>query len=504
MPPSARFAGSHRPSFRRLGKAEESTDDARSDSAASSGSGVDDDGPEGKSVVRGPSGKYYNIGHLSKESQDLVRETYSQPPKMTPECCRQIDEDTIAFQCTEHVPRTFRVRRQGTECSQCGIKLCAHVIAFFDTLTNATLYSHQENDRNHPLTLTPAGFPEEIGDPFKRISRFDLGLLADSLHCDVINSMPDGQDEGVNPNHSQDEGGGSSNPSAGKRDAINPSRWRDAREMLGAAQYYAPEQRAMSMAEYVDRYRSDVFDQPRLGRKRIRRGDLDCTVARMLAENKEFFHYFKAQMRSADPINDVFRKLGQRIKSVMAQLDGHATKCKEDASFASQAASAMAGTHHDVAWAADHIIGVVNNIHAILWSKVRDQPLSYEERRSAARTLLRILFSVVEKNMDLHPAPSRRDRNLCVRLIAADPDSLFILQDLDALADVLAEKDHVNFLQHIKSRLLGGDVVLDAYIERVNRLLARVNTTRESSVSSSATGSKRPAQEGGRGPKRLK
>ena len=105
-------------------------------------------------------------------------------------------------------------------------------------------------------------------------------------------------------------------------------RVQESRELLSAVYGMSPEE-----------FRPDIFDassSPLRGKKVLKRKDLDYTVLRMLLDNHHFFNYFQSVSRPRDPINDLFRKLSQRVDRVLRVFDAYAA----DPASAANAATA--------------------------------------------------------------------------------------------------------------------------------------------------------------------
>ncbi|GJC77843.1 hypothetical protein ColLi_00681 [Colletotrichum liriopes] len=227
MPPTTR-SQTHRQSLGDVASDYDDNDDnSSSDPETDSDSSlVDDDDP---SV-------------LSADARLRVREAFRDPPRLSLQYCR-LRDDVYAFQMTELVPRSIRIGSPGSpfatpRCScreqqQKNGPPCKHLLWFLDQLVKQTLYDH---DPTSPLTMTPDGYPEEIGDPFTDISDFHLDVVADGLRCDVV--TPDSE-EGSDDSDEDEE-----HP--------NPHRVQEVREMLSAIAASSPEE-----------HRPDLFSDPR-------------------------------------------------------------------------------------------------------------------------------------------------------------------------------------------------------------------------------------------------
>ena len=429
MPPMTRSksrAASSAPSIRPSDGESSSSYDSESESESYVS---DQDAP---SVIRSPTRLLYCLDKLSDEAKDHVRDVFTDPPKMNLQRCRRIN-DIYAFQMTELVTRSIRIRTSadgrsfhscscgGTESSDESDNVCSHLLWLMDQLLKHTLYFHNPNK---PLNMTAAGFAEEMGDPFRAIENHQLDILAPSLHCPVLDMGSDGH--------------------------LDETRVLESRELL--ASVYA--------GSSVDDFRPDIFDQPSLGSKILKRDDLDATVFRMLVDNGHFFHYFRSLSRSSDPINDPFRKLSQRIDRVLQTLDS--------SNISLSASESPTG----IPWAANHILGCVSIIRSTIFS--RDRPLRAAESLSAVSALIHILDAVVTRNKNLHNDSSRLERNLYLRLVG-DRDQDFVIAEL-----MLVPQAASQFLHNLE-RLLDRIESLGApasYVHKFRILLDRLRTSR--------------------------
>jgi len=317
-----------------------------------------------------------------------------------------------------------------------------------DQLSKQTLYNH---DSDTPLTLTPAGYPAEIGHPFNDISNFHLDLLAESLHCEVVDDT-DSDDE----------------------DDLNDYRVLEARELLASIAAVPPE-----------KFRPDIFSNPRRGKKPLKRGDLERTLFRILLDNNELFNYLLSLTRSTDPIKDPFRKLSQRVTRVLAELDEY---CENPSS--PQFASSGSETPCNVGWAAHHILGIVSAIRAAIFPPHTSSPA---QRVAAARALVRILSNVSDRNRDVHPGANPSDRNLYARLIGTQDDG-FIISILAHLPE--AASQFLHNLEVVQDRL-GVHGAPPSYIKKFNDLITTLRGFPQPGSSRSSpggAGSKRHSQ----------
>ncbi|KAM0260421.1 hypothetical protein ACHAQJ_002823 [Trichoderma viride] len=392
----------------------------------------DDDDDEPSVIVQSPTKLSYNVDHLPEKAQDAVRKVFNEPPTIALQQCRLID-DTYAFQMTELVTQSIRIRASGDGSSthltcSCGrggeTEPCSHLLWLLDQLTKQMLYDY---DDKTPLTMTRHGFAQELGDPFTAISEHHLDVLSDGLHCQVVD------------------------PKAMSQDDMSSYRVQESRELLSAVYGTSPED-----------FRPDIFGSSLMhGKKVLKRNDLDRTVFRMLLDNHHFFHYFRSISRPRDAINDPFRKLLQRVDRVLRSFDSYASDPRSSTE-----------TIPDVSWAAKHLLGCTKRIKSCIYT--RDRPLQPSEATSAARTLVHILSAVVSRSHDVvYPAGgTRTDRNLYLYLIG-DSDTDFVIAELSLLPE--AASQHLHTLEAIFEDIgrLGSPV---SYFAKFRSLLARLRT----------------------------
>jgi hypothetical protein len=396
---------------------------------------MSDDDDELSVIVQSPTKLSYNVDHLPEKAQDAVRKVFDEPPTIALQQCRLID-DTYAFQMTELVTQSIRIRASGDGSSShltcsCGHggddEPCSHLLWLLDRLAKQMLYDY---DYKTPLTMTGDGFAQELGDPFTAISEHHLDVLSDGLHCQVVD------------------------PEAISEDDMTSYRVQESRELLSAVYGTSPEE-----------FRPDIFGSSLMhGKKVLKRNDLDRTVFRMLLDNHHFFNYFQSISRPRDPINDQFRKLFQRVDRVLRSFDA----------YASDPASIRPSTETtpDVSWAAKHLLGCIKLIKSFIYT--RDRPLQPSEATSAARTLVHILSAVVSRSQDIvSPADGMRtDRNLYLHLIG-DKDIDFVIAELNLLPE--AASQHLHTLGDIFEDIgrLGAPV---SYFDKFRSLLGRLRT----------------------------
>jgi len=389
----------------------------------------DDEYEEPSAFAKSPTNLIYNLDQLSEQSRHSVRDVFSEPPRIALQRCRRIN-NTYAFQMTELVTRSIRIRPSGSSGSSpdlsctCGEDQtpCRHLVWLMDQVVKQTLYDHGAET---PLTMTAEGYAEEMGDPFQAIADCHLDVLADALHCQVVD--PDVGDE------------------------LDAHRTIESRELLSSVYDVEPED-----------FRPDIFTSPRPGRKVVKRHDLDCTVFRMLLDDHHFFQYFLSLSRSTDPINDPFRKVSQRVDRILQTLD---------AFYAANSTPWPDESPTDVAWAARHIVGSIKLINSAIYT--RDRPLEPHEALSAARTLVHILEAVVARNHDVRQGESRRARNLYLCLLG-DRDTGFVLDQLNLLPEAASQFLHRLDALHDQIGVYGAPAT---YVEKFRTLLSRLRTS---------------------------
>ncbi|KAL6867805.1 hypothetical protein J3F83DRAFT_69859 [Trichoderma novae-zelandiae] len=437
--------------------------DSSSDLESCSDESEDED--ELSMVVQSPTKLAYSIHRLPEKEQGAVRDVFGEPPAIALQQCRLMD-NTYAFQMTELVTRSVRIRATGDGASHmtcsCGhrdgdgdvVEPCSHLFWLLDRLTKQMMYDY---DARAPLTMTRAGFAEELGDPFTAIAEHHLDVLSAGLHCQVIDPES----------------------AYGNEDELASHRVQESRELLAAVYGVGPEE-----------FRPDLCGRRLLGKKKVvKRNDLDCTVLRMLLDNQHFFNYFQsATSRPQDALSGALRKLSQRIDRVLRRFDAYAA----DPASARRSAE----TPPDVSWAANHILGCTKLVRNCIFT--RNRPLEPGEADAAARTLVHILSAVVARNHDVPPVPpasdpplspssthpvgvpmSRTERNLYLRLIGdADRDAAFVLAELNLIPE--AASQHLHTLEDIFEDI-GRHGAPVGYFEKFKVLLGRLRGTRRRS-----------------------
>lgn len=385
---------------------------------------------EDSDQVRSPTRLVYNLEALPEKTKSTVREAFNEPPKMVVKHCRQVG-DTFAFEMSEVVTRSVRIRapssgdaRMSCSCPkgsrQDDKEPCSHILWLLDQLVKQTLY-----DTNHeqPLTMTSAGFPAEMGDPFSAISDHHLNIVADGLHCRYVDS------EGYN--------------------TINAYKHRieESRELLSSVYQESPYD-----------YRPDIFDEPLLGPPTVKHKDLDYTVFRMLVDDDMFFRYFLSETSRGSDLVQQFRLLSHRINAVLQDFDLH----NPNSANANGDAKHTQG-RHTITWAARHIKGVITLIRYALQSGER--PLKTAEKDAAARTLIHILDTIVKRYGRPFTGHNAKEQNLYQRFIGSE-DCDFILNELEMIPQ--SAQLYLANLESIVDRMASSGVMW-AYVDRFRK-----------------------------------
>ncbi|KAI1845248.1 hypothetical protein JX265_005403 [Neoarthrinium moseri] len=433
-------------------------EDLSSESEAdTSGDASNSDATESPFVF--PSGLAYNLENLNENIQGQVTAAMDEPPQLVLQDC-QARDDTFIFQISEVIEHNIRTGSvsSGWAIPSCSCqdeqpfrRICRHVLWLFDQITKEIF-----DNRGQALTMNEHGFSEELGErgnPFEMISEFHLDILADSLHSRMLRAG-----------------------SPTDEDILNPRRVQDVREILASLN-----------STPVDEYRRDIFDNPRLGKRVIKRNDLESTVFRMLCRNNEFFHYFLSSMRSDELVNNTFRRLQQRADVALAGLDA----------YAQTSAQSTVGNPKNVAWCATHLRLIVQKVHTSLEYAQRE-PKPWE-RHTAACTLVHVLRCVVDRSSDLPPQElPKRERNLYFRLVG-NRDENFVIGVLNSIPP-----SSVHPLAGALEQILEDIGRLGAPVTYVEKLRALHQRARRAHPAASPTGSKRQGGGQERRAKRMK
>lgn len=475
-----------------------SDDDNNGDSDAPM-EGEDDDDEDTSTIVSSPYTKIsYDISSLDLDTQSDVRQLFretpaSEPPPLVLQWCQfnqdQEDNQFYAFQLHEVVPRSIRIgsltsKYRDAKCNCMGDspKPCKHLIYLLDQLNRIT----GDKILDEPVQkLGPDGASTHMDRPFEKIAAFHLDLLASNLHCDV--GSPESQAN------------------------VNPVRLEETRELLAAVGNSDADDYA------VKHFRPDIFeDRDALLQQHdiITDDDLTKTVAKMLMTNNDFFAYFLKLLGPTSRARDGFRSIQRHVDRVLCELDAYYRQTTSEQAAAAHSAEGP----RDVVWAAAHIVRAVATIQYLLQNR-EDAP-SPAERASAARTLVRILHTIVfEWNRDLTasgtaaaagsssssssnsittPVPGSTDNNLYRRLIDTQnttPTSPSFI--LDSLAHLPEQNQWIETLEEIEAKLTTFAPPL-AYMLRLRNLIALMRSSRPaaSRKSSASAGTKRSGEEG--------
>ncbi|KAM7205815.1 hypothetical protein V8F20_003048 [Naviculisporaceae sp. PSN 640] len=403
-----------------------------------------DEDEDAGNAVTSPTGLKYNITHLPRKTQRVVREIFNQqvtptPPQISLELCGIKEDDTeddgvfYAFQMHEVVPCSVRLgsrhsKRFSTPRCECpdarhrDERPCKHLIWLFDRISKETLFDHDPEDE---LTLTEYGYARELGDPFQQISEIRLDVLADSLHCDIA---------------------------APNCDTAPPShaRIREAREMVAAVA--GVDQREL------EHYRTDLetsYNSATL----IRRGDIEATFFSLLLASHSLAAWVRQELHPPEPVIDPFRALHQRALRVITELDAFSSSLQDPSTIqARRIEGKEAEGPRNVAWAATQIRHCVRRIEKLVSRGTT--PLAAWERASAARALVGILKAVVHHN-----------RNLFM-LLVGNQDTSFVFSALDMLVD---QSQFIEELEDIMD-LLGRFGAPASYASNMRGLITRMRS----------------------------
>ncbi|KAL1838275.1 hypothetical protein VTJ49DRAFT_2846 [Mycothermus thermophilus] len=401
-----------------------------------------DDDTEGSDVVASPAGLRYNLSRLSPRTRQVVKGLFNQrsprdQPQISLELCAiregEVDGDVFyAFQMHEVVPCSVRIgardsARFSTPRCECPdaryrrLRPCKHLIWLFDKISKHALFDH---DPDAELTLTELGYPEELGDPFGRISQIRLDVLADDLHCDT--SEPDS--DNVYP---------------------SPARVREAREMVAAVAGIQPHE--------VDDYRRDLEASHDKG-PLIHRGDLGATLFSLLLASHSLAEWVRSELSPSDPAVDPFRSAQHRVFRIIEELKAYSASEQDPSTSDSYR---RRGKHaegpRDLTWAAGQIQHCVRRIDKLV--SRGSSPLSEWARSSAARALVIILKMVTDH------------RDLYQRLVG-DHDTGFVFSTLDILAD---QSQYVDALDDIMDKI-GVYGAPPSYVANMRSLIARMRS----------------------------
>ncbi|KAK4202463.1 hypothetical protein QBC40DRAFT_276383 [Triangularia verruculosa] len=414
----------------------------------------DDEEDSDQDIITSSTGLKYNISHLSRRTQQVVRGLYHQvstpgPPQISLELCGIKEEDDAdggffyAFQMQEVVPCSIRIGSKNSktyskprcECPDARYRNqrpCKHLIWLFDKISKQALYDH---DLEADLTLTELGYPEQLHDPFEQISQIRLDILADDLHCDIFD--PD-------------------------NDTAPPTQARiqEAREMVAALAGVQPQK--------IDTYRRDLGASHYTSS--IQRGDLEATLFSLLLSSHSLAEWIRTGLGQTYQAVDPFRSIDRRVSRILSELESYSSSLQNTpVTSARSHKEKTAEGPRDVHWAATQIQHCVRKID-ILVSRGSD-PLSEQARASAARSLVSILKAVVSRNVDSHGGDTLDDRNLFMRLVG-NHDTGFVYSTLELLVD---QSQFIEELEGIMD-LLGRHGAPTTYVSNMRSLISRMRS----------------------------
>lgn len=404
-------------------------------------------------VVTSPSGLRYNIRHLSPTTQKVVRSAFNdqEPPKIYLESCGIKEEGTggddayfYAFQMHEVVPCSVRIGARDSarwslpecRCPEARYRRkrpCKHLVWLFDSISKQALLNQGPGSE---LTMTELGYPQELGDPFRRISEFRLDILADSLHSDVTTR---------------------------NGDAVPLSRARiaEAREMVATLAGIEPRD--------IDTFRPDLDSSFRRN-DLIHRGDLEATLFSLILASQSLAACIRTKLASPDLAVDPFRAIQRRATRIISELDTYSLSLQSpDMASKRWAEGEEAEGPRNVGWAATQIRNCVAQVDRLVSRGSR--PLTGPERASAARTLVGILKAVASHNFDSHGGGTVDDRNLYMCLVG-NQDTGFVHSALDNLVD---QSQFVEELELIME-LIGRYGAPESYVANLRRLITRMRS----------------------------
>ncbi|KAG6017527.1 hypothetical protein E4U54_006603 [Claviceps lovelessii] len=407
----------------------------------------DDDDDDEPVVVTSPTGLRYSLEQLSDPKRAAVRDAFKEPAKILLHQCRRVEDTHYVFEMIELHTRSVRIyappshaggeggcdedgethRVVGSPQISCSCSRqedeipCNHRLSVLDLLTNAT-WHHDDNSK--PLKMTEGGFAEEMGDPFQAIADFHLDILADDLHCHVVD------------------------PASFSEGEPDYDGFTKVKELLASVYSKLPE-------DFCPRINSHLP----MGEDILMETDLLLFLA-----------------RSADPVTAFCRSLSRRADLVLCELDASLCPTYQPSPTSSSSVDSPKSTnmnhpetYPDVAWATTHFLRIVDQIRFSI--KTRNRPWKPSECHSAVQTLVHILTSVVAPTNCCGLTTGRA--SLYSNLIGDRTDANFVIKELDLLPE--AASYFVDRLTGIAERIatLGAP---DAYMKKFNGLLRRLRS----------------------------
>ncbi|KAK4144729.1 uncharacterized protein C8A04DRAFT_11242 [Dichotomopilus funicola] len=404
--------------------------------------------PETNTVLS-PTGLKYNTSKLSPKARHVVEGLFNQtgskdPPQISLELCGVREEDSdsedagvfYAFQMHEVVPCSVRIgsRNSGRfsvpkcECPDARyrqVSPCKHLVWLFDRISKQALFDH---DPNSELTLTEAGYAEELGDPFDQISQIGLDILAHDLRCDA--SEPDS--DAPQP---------------------NATRFREAREIVAAVAGVQDNELAEYRPDLEVKYDREVL---------IHRGDVGATLFSLILASHSLAEWVRSELDLSDFPLDPFRSIQHRVMRVIERLNTY-LRIEGGRSNFPKTRRARAEGPRDVSWACCQIQRSLGKIEKLV--SRGSSPLSSWARASAARALVSILKAVVEHRL------------LYDRLVG-NQDCGFVFSSLDMLAD---QSQFIDALEEIMDKIgvLGAP---PSYVTNMRHLILRMRSHKTEDV----------------------
>ncbi|KAI0101666.1 hypothetical protein GGR51DRAFT_550967 [Nemania sp. FL0031] len=418
-----------------------------------------------------PSGTRYSVHDLDPGTKDAIVKALSTPSKLTLRGCSPRGQGYV-FLISEtidyHVRAPYGVGPfEGPSCScrqderSVGLQHpCRHTLWLCDQILSQLVPLPKE-----PYTWRIDGYTTKHGNVCDFISDFHFDVLADSLRCDIMTG------ESLKP---------------------RPCRIQTAREIL-----------ATISGDPVDEYRPDLTGEA-IGKKVVKKGDLEETVFRMLLENDSFFSYFLTSMRNDEPLNPKFRRFRDRANAALDAFDSYIKASDSERATISKTPQWCYKTFKDIS---EQIKSIVVNF---------DRELDDIDRRAAADALVYILGEVVNRNKDYHMVQGRGDDdshgesqfgnetkiNLYNELVV-DSTHNFILDILEKLS--LESIDHLLPELTRIERAVAVTSVSQSYLDKLGGITTRLrNAIPRSGSEPGESSRKRSNQDSDRPPKRIK
>ncbi|KAG6014228.1 hypothetical protein E4U43_006799 [Claviceps pusilla] len=384
----------------------------------------DDDDEEEPVVVTSPTGLRYNLEQLSDPKRAAVRDAFKELAKILLHQCRPVEDTHYVFEMIELNTRSVRIYAPSSHaggeggCDEDGE---THRVVGSPQISCSC--SRQEDEI--PATIgsqsSTWGFAEEMGDPFQAIADFHLDILADDLHCHVVD------------------------PTSFSEGEPDYDGFTKVKELLASVYSKLPQ-------DFCPRINSHLP----MGEDILMETDLLLFLA-----------------RSADPVTALCRSLSRRADLVLCELDASLCPTYQPSPTSPSSVDSPKSTNIDhpetypnVAWATTHFLRIVDQIRFSI--KTRNRPWKPSECHSAVQTLVHILTSVVAPTNCCGLTTGRA--SLYSNLIGDRTDANFVIKELDLLPE--AASYFVDRLTGIAERIatLGAP---DAYMKKFKRSAAQ-------------------------------